>query len=175
MIKDGQAAADILTSRRAQVHTRRTHMQAHTYTHTHTHTQTHASAHPHRAHMHTHAHTCKRTPTHMQYTHARTHTHTHTHTHMQTHTHTKHTCTHTHACTKHACRVARKQYCPGLRSSKSLIFKFVVLLCCTLLIRPNKAKTVIEKTHTCVYITRALFIPVCMLLWQYTCILVILW
>ena len=121
------------------------HMQAHIHSahtykctpiqvHTHMHTHTHASAHPH-----AHTHTCKCTPT-------------CTHTHMQVHTH-MHTCkcTPTPTCTKHACKKTLS------RVMQQQITDFVVLLCCTLLMRPNQSST--EKTRTVVYIhTRVLSI-----------------
>ena len=70
------------------------------------------------------------------------HIHTH-HTALHMHTFTAHTHTHTH--TKCLYKVARKQYCPGLCNSKLLTFNLVVLLCYTLLKRPNKAETVLKR------------------------------
>ena len=70
--------------------------------------------------------------------------HIHTpHSSAYAHIHSTHTHTHTH--TKCLYKVARKQYCPGLCNSKSLIFNLVVLLCYTLLKRPNKAETVLKR------------------------------
>ena len=62
-----------------------------------------------------------------------------------------------HAHTQNASKVARKQYFPWLRNSKSLIL--VVLLCYILLMRPNKAETVLK---------RVVQDTSCMLLWQCT-------
>ena len=62
-----------------------------------------------------------------------------------------------HAHTQNASKVARKQYCPWLHNSKSLIL--VVLFCYILLMRPNKAETVLK---------RVVQDTSCMLLWQCT-------
>ena len=70
-------------------------------------------------------------------------------------------CTYTpvyvHAHTQNASKVARKQYCPWLHNSKSLIL--LVLFCYILLMRPNKAETVLK---------RVVQDTSCMLLWQCT-------
>ena len=126
---DAQTSDHLVMYTRASTHTVHTHVQAHihsahtskcTPTCTHTCTHTHMQAHIHSAHPH--AHTCKCTPT---------------CTRMQVHTHIHKTCLS--GCKKTVLsRVMQQQ-----------ITDFVVLLCYTLLMRPNQNST--EKTHTSVY------------------------
>ena len=66
------------------------------------------------------------------------------------------TAVYVHAHTQNTSKVARKQYCPGLHNSKSLI---LVVLLCYMLMRPNKAETVLK---------RVVQDTSCMLLWKCT-------
>ena len=129
---DAQTSDHLVMYTHASTHTQCTHMQVHTHMHTHTHasthtqcthTQVHTHMHAHmQAHIHS-AHTCKRTPT-------PTCTCTHTHTHAQN-------------------MLVGLQENSTSRVMQQQITDFMVLLYCTLLMRPNQNS--IEKTHTSVY------------------------